>query len=169
MDHAVSIVEAYLQINGYFTVAEFPVIESLASGQYATATDLDILAIRFPGAGWLVPGHSDEILFAPDPVLGVSADQSDMLIGEVKKGRAEFNRAIRNPDVLRTVIVRFGCCAPEHLADVANELVRKGCAVTPTGHRVRLMAFGSIEAIRVLTPPRSTSTLCSSSLEKSTG
>ncbi len=54
MDHAVSIVEAYLQINGYFTVAEFPVIESLASGQYETATDLDILAIRFPGAGRLV-------------------------------------------------------------------------------------------------------------------
>ena len=28
MDHAVALVEAYLQINGYFTVAEYPVIES---------------------------------------------------------------------------------------------------------------------------------------------
>lgn len=33
-----------------------------------------------------MPGHSDEILFEPDPALGVSADQPDMLIGEVKEG-----------------------------------------------------------------------------------
>lgn len=145
MDHAVALVEAYLQINGYFTVAEYPVIESLGSGRYATATDLDILGIRFPGAGRLVPGKGDAILFEPDPALGVSPDQSDMLIGEVKEGRAEFNRAVRNPHVLRTVIARFGCCAPEHANDVAQELIRKGLAITPTGHRVRLMAFGSIE------------------------
>ncbi len=143
MDHAVSIVEAYLQINGYFTVAEYPVIESRASGQYETATDLDILAIRFPGAGRLVPGHSDEILFEPDPALGVSADQPDMLIGEVKEGSAEFNRAVRNPEVLRTVLVRFGCCAPDHVADTVQTMIRKGAAVTPSGHRVRLVAFGA--------------------------
>lgn len=145
MDHAVSIVEAYLQINGYFTVAEYQVIEALGGGQYATATDLDILGIRFAGAGRLVPGHSDEILFTPDPALGVSADQPDMLIGEVKEGRAEFNRAVRNPDVLRTVLVRFGCCTPGHAADTVQTLIRKGAAVTPSGHRVRLVVFGSVK------------------------
>lgn len=51
MDHADTLVEAYLQINGYFTVAEYPVIESLGKRHYGVATDLDILAFRFPGAG----------------------------------------------------------------------------------------------------------------------
>ncbi|NIA02602.1 MAG: hypothetical protein GWO88_00070 [Planctomycetia bacterium] len=48
MDHAVGLVEAYLQINGYFTVAEYPVIESFGKNHYGIATDLDILAFRFP-------------------------------------------------------------------------------------------------------------------------
>ena len=57
MDHAVALVEAYLQINGYFTVAEYPVIASFGKQHYGVATDLDILAFRFPGAGRLVPGR----------------------------------------------------------------------------------------------------------------
>lgn len=51
MDHAVALVEAYLQINGYFTVAEYPVIESFGKQHYGVATDMDMLAFRFPGAG----------------------------------------------------------------------------------------------------------------------
>ena len=86
MDHAVAIVDAYLQINGYFTVAEYPVIEALGRQNYGIATDLDILAFRFPGAGCLVPGRAGRELFAPDPVLGIEVDRSDMLIGEVRKG-----------------------------------------------------------------------------------
>lgn len=71
MDHAVAIVEAYLQINGYFTVAEYPVIESLGKQHYNVATDIDILAFRFPGAGRLVPGRGKNDIFEPDPVLGI--------------------------------------------------------------------------------------------------
>jgi len=43
MDHAVAIVEAYLQINGFFTVAEHPVIEALGQRRYSAATDLDVV------------------------------------------------------------------------------------------------------------------------------
>ncbi len=56
MDTAVLWVKAYLEANGYFTLAEYQVIEGLDEGGYRTATDLDVMAVRFPGAGRLVPG-----------------------------------------------------------------------------------------------------------------
>ena len=143
MDHAVALVEVYLQINGYFTVAEYPVIESLGKQHYGVATDLDILAFRFPGAGRLIPGRGGAGLFAPDPALGINGDTADMLIGEIKEGRAELNRNERNPDVLRTVLARFGCCSLDDVDKTVQQLLRKGKAATHAGHRVRLMAFGS--------------------------
>jgi hypothetical protein len=48
VDHAVALVESYLRLNGYFTVTEYPVIEACKFGGYRTATDLDVLAFRFP-------------------------------------------------------------------------------------------------------------------------
>ena len=51
MDTAVALVQAYLHVNGYFTVVEHPVLESLRAGQVRTVTDLDVLAYRLPGAG----------------------------------------------------------------------------------------------------------------------
>lgn len=44
MDTAVALVNAYLHINGYFTVTEYQVIESHYNGARAR-TDLDILAV----------------------------------------------------------------------------------------------------------------------------
>ncbi|WP_297528719.1 hypothetical protein [Thiohalobacter sp.] len=143
MDHAVALVQAYLQLNGYFTVAEYPVIEAAGRRSYETATDLDMLAFRFPGAGRLVPGREDQPLFAPDPALGIDGSEADMLIGEVKEGHAELNRNARNPDVLRTVLARFGCCDLRHADHTVGELLHAGQAVTHSGHRVRLMAFGT--------------------------
>ena len=55
MDPAVGMVESYLRVNGYFTVTEYPSVEAPKYGEYRTATDLDVLAFRFPGAGRLVP------------------------------------------------------------------------------------------------------------------
>ncbi|MEJ8568836.1 hypothetical protein [Elongatibacter sediminis] len=143
MDHAVAIVEAYLQINGYFTVAEYPVIEALGPKQYSTATDLDVLAVRFAGAGRIVPGGGSSFAFQPDPKLGIDGGQPDMLIAEVKEGRAEINPTAFNPDVLKVVLARFGCCSAGHASKTAAALIRKGSVVTHTGHRVRLLAFGS--------------------------
>lgn len=144
MDNAVALVDAYLHVNGYFTVTEYPVVEAVGAHDYRTATDIDILAFRFPGAGRLVPGErGTEHVFAPDPVLDCPPHSADMIVGEVKEGRAELNRGARNPAVLRTMFARFGCC-PEHDADrLVNQLLRKGRARTPAGHVVRLMAFGA--------------------------
>ncbi len=151
MDHAVALVESYLRVNGYFTVTEFPVIEACRFGSYRTATDLDVLAFRFPGAGCLVPSsgrqpssHRELEIFAPDPHLGGFGNEADMLVGEVKEGRAELNEAARDPAVLRVVLTRFGCCEPQHVPSVVQTLLQKGCARTHCGHSVRLVAFGSL-------------------------
>ena len=51
MDTAVALVQAYLNVNGYFTVVEYPVLEASRGGHARSVTDLDILALRFAGAG----------------------------------------------------------------------------------------------------------------------
>jgi hypothetical protein len=70
-------------------------------------------------------------------------DRTDMLVGEVKEGRAELNRAARDPVVLQTVLTRFGCCSPKQAPELVREILRKGHALTHSGHGVRLIAFGS--------------------------
>ena len=133
MDNAVALVQAYLRVNGYFTVAEYPVIEAARFG-YRSLTDLDILALRFPGAGRLVPGRHalasrPAAVFAPDPILAAPDDAVDMLVGEVKEGRAELNPASHDPAVLSTVLARFGCCSLEETGPVVDALLRRVLAV----------------------------------------
>ena len=150
MDNSVALVQAYLRLNGYFTVAEFPVIEATKTA-YRTATDLDILAVRFPHAGQLVPRQgrsaaSDHDRYVPDPVLGASPLEPDMIIGEVKEGRATLNAAATDPAVLRAVFARFGCCEPSQSPALVDTLLLTGSAVLPNQHRVRLVAFGGTVA-----------------------
>lgn len=149
MDNAVALVQTYLHVNAYFTVAEYPIIGSGRHGGYRTVTDLDILAFRFPGATRLVPrlhGRGDDSTESeePDAVLGTPADQADMLIGEVKEGRAQMNEATTDPAVLQAALARFGCCPSMHTRQVAETLLRKGQTVLPSGHSLRMVAFGLV-------------------------
>ncbi len=48
MDVAVELVEAYLRVNGDFTVAEFPLVERGRDGKMRAVTHFDLLACRFP-------------------------------------------------------------------------------------------------------------------------
>lgn len=48
MDKAVALVRTYLQLNGYFTVTEYPVIHIGRHGGHHTMTDLAVIA------GWVV-------------------------------------------------------------------------------------------------------------------
>ena len=53
MDTAIGLVQAYLRVNGYFTVAEYPVLDATGLAGPRTITDLDILAVRLHRApGW---------------------------------------------------------------------------------------------------------------------
>lgn len=150
MDTAVALVQAYLHVNGYFTVTEYPVLERFGTGPVRTVTDLDILAYRFPHAGHDTAGSQARRFvggagLAIDPVLGCPVDRSDMIVGEVKEGTPHLNRAMRDPGVLATALMRFGCCPAEQSGEVARDLLRTGSAVTPAGHTIRTVVFGDVE------------------------
>lgn len=144
MDTAVSLVQTYLYANGYFTVTEYPVLEHMATSNPRTITDVDVLAVRFPGAGSIsVDGDTGGIAFEPDPALNTSDDHIDVIIAEVKEGAAELNHAARNPLVLRAAIGRVGRIRPEVADDIVDALIHKGEAMHPAGIRLRLMVFAS--------------------------
>jgi hypothetical protein len=78
-----------LRVNGYFTVTEYPVLEAARQEGFRTATDLDVLAFRFPRAGPLMPFEENDQgstgrqrRFLVDPHLGSRFEEADMLIGE---------------------------------------------------------------------------------------
>ena len=150
MDTAVSLVQSYLFANGFFTVTEYPILETLTPGDSRTVTDIDVLALRFPGAGDSKRhATTSGILLAPDPELDLSDDVIEVIIGEVKEGAAELNRAARDPDVLRAVLDRFGRMEPDVASQVVEELVRTGTAMHPTGLvRFRQMVFASLPPTR---------------------
>ena len=147
MDTAVALVQAYLQINGYFTVAEYPVLEAQRVGGFRTATDIDLLAFRFPSAERLIPaegrGARAEIRIEVDPELHCPHEHADMIVGEVKEGSARLNGAARDPNVLRVTLTRFGCCLPTEVDAVVQRLLHSGRATTPCGHSIRMVVFGS--------------------------
>ena len=149
MDPAVALVQAYLHVNGYFTVAEYPVLEAHHGDHARTVTDLDMLAFRFAGAGHdVIRAHRSRPLgdhvASTDPILRCPSDRPDMIVGEVKEGAARFNSAMRDPLVLEVALARFGCCPPEHAPDVIQQLLSHGHVVTPGGHSLRMVAFGDV-------------------------
>ena len=146
MDNAVALVRSYLQLNGYFTVTEYPVFEVDEAAGHRTVTDLDMLAFRFAGGGRLAGTTNSTQLsrFDVDAALGSAVGQPDMIVGEVKEGRARINESMVQPAVLRAVLTRFGCCDPESAPKIVTELVRSGIASTPVGHQIRLVVFASV-------------------------
>ena len=161
MDAAVGIVEAYLRVNGYFTVTEYPVLEAVRDGGFRTATGLDILAFRFPGPGRLMgfeesgrSSNAEGRRFAVDAHLGGKPDEADMLIGEVKEGHAELNAVARDPAVLRAALTRFGCCRPQEVSAVVHTLLQ---TVQPA--RIAATTFDSWRSVRCLPCRRTETTL----------
>lgn len=134
MDNAVALVRAYLQLNGYFTITEYPVVRRLGDGTLRTLTEVDVAAFHLPG------GEPD---FESDPALRVPRDKADMIIGEVKEGRAEINESATDPEVVAKILRRFGCCEADDARSYARSLLMKGSVDTRAGHRVRLVAFGT--------------------------
>jgi hypothetical protein len=151
---AVSLVRSYLKLNGYFTATEVPVMKKGKEGLYYEATDIDMLALRFPRASHIVaqgrPGPEDDLYFPADSELGIPSDAMDLIIAEVKEGKPRLNPQLMQDDTLFRALIRFGFCPPEKLAKVVRELQAKGEAwvrdedvAVPS--RVRIVAFGDGE------------------------
>ncbi len=143
MDHALAFVQAYLHVNGFFTVSEYPVLEE-ARGGFREVTDIDLLAVRMGYAGKVLPrgGRPMGPKMEVDPVLGCPYGQTEFLVVEVKEGTGDMNRAMLRPAVLFEAMRRFGMCDREHLRRASLELAETGEAQLPGG-RVRLLSFAS--------------------------
>jgi len=145
-DAAAELVTAYLRVNNYFVLndLEFHLWED---GGYRAVTDVDIVAVRHrtpvgPVHYRNTSGIVECLLGGEvDPVLGVATDRCDVIIGEVKRGEASFNPALRDPRVLHGVFTRIGDVFESSLDEVIDELGATGRAVAPRA-QARLVAFG---------------------------
>jgi hypothetical protein len=143
MDTAVALVKTYLQANGFFTVTEYPILESIGLTT-RNVTDIDVLALRFPGAGGLgSDAPTGGLRIKPDPQLGISDEQIEVIIGEVKEGAAELNKAARDPAVISAALLRFGALGPDVVNQLVDELLEDGEAFHPAGIRVRQVVFAT--------------------------
>lgn len=148
MDIAVNLVESYLRLAGYLTLSEFEVQRRTETG-FETVTDIDIMAMRLPGAVFAGDPHGGEdcrLLLIDDPVLELTDDLVDVIIGEVKQGEAEFNPGIRRHEVLHSMLRRIEWLYEEPLAEVVGTLQEEAvCHTAARGGgvvRTRLVAFG---------------------------
>jgi len=140
------LVQSYLRLNGYLTASEYPLVESKRGETPRILTDIDLLAVRFgrthggkqPRSRGRVGGP---LVTDPDPALRCPADGTDMIIAEVKQGRAFVNPATRNPEVLAAALARFGCCKPDEGHEVVGRLLQHGVARTTEDHTVRMVLF----------------------------
>ena len=142
MDAAVGVVKAYLELSGYFVLAELPIREDGRSG-YRDVTDLDIVAVRFPYRPGMRPAGPFELLLGADEALDTPDDALDVLIGEVKEGKAHLNPALRRSQTIAFALRRVGCC-PEERVEQESRLITEG------GRREMLMADGLRCVVRVV-------------------
>jgi len=143
MDTAVALVRSYLQANGFFTVTEYPILESIGLTT-RNVTDVDVLALRFPGAGGFgSEAQTGGLRIEPDPELDLSDSQIEFIVGEVKEGAADLNKAARDPLVVAAALCRFGAMRPDVEAGLVQELIDTGVAFHPAGIRLRQMVFGT--------------------------
>jgi hypothetical protein len=149
MDIAVNLVENYLRLTGYFTLAEFEVQRRQEDGTFKTVTDVDVMAIRLPGATYLGDPHHDddcEMLLIDDPILELEDDCVDVIIGEVKQGQADLNPGIKDHAVLHSMLRRIEWAYGEPVSHVVAGLQQNLTHVAPARGdgrvRTRLVAFG---------------------------
>jgi hypothetical protein len=153
MDIGVNLVESYLRLNGYLTLSEFEVQGRSSRGGFETITDVDIMAMRLPGALYAADPHGPEdcrLLLIDDPVLRLEDDLVDVIVGEVKQGEAQFNPGIRRREVLHSVLRRVEWVYAEPIGTVVGALQDDLVRISPGrgGGRVRtrLVAFGRAPA-----------------------
>ena len=127
MDTAVAIVKAYLELCGYFVLAELPV-RAADGGGYRDVTDVDILAVRFPhppAPSRHVPSPLD-VFLGVDPALQVFEEGVDVIVGEVKEGRAHLNPSLRRAETLAFALRRVGCCPEPRIPEEVQAILHAG-------------------------------------------
>lgn len=149
MDVAVDLVQAFLRFNGYLTVSEWQIQTLNKRGDWETLTDVDMLALRFPGELYLADmhGHSDLAGYLSGAPLFLEDETVDVIIGEVKEGEAVLNPKLTRHETLHNVLHRLEWLYGEgQMEQVVNDLAERNVCYTEARGggmiRTRLVAFG---------------------------
>lgn len=150
MDVGTSLVQAYLHVNGYFTATEYPLVEAARDHAPRTLTDIDLLAVRLARPAFARTNHDDgkSHVVGPhvtetDPALACPDSGADMIVAEIKQGRAQVNPGSRNRQVLAAALTRFGCCEAAEAPGLVKALLQHGRAQDSAGHAIRMVLFAS--------------------------
>ena len=146
MNVSTSLVQAYLHVNGYFTATDYPLIEAVPESVPRAITDIDMLAVRLPNSAH--SGHRVNTVKGPvsgetDPELHCPTDDIDMIVAEVKQGKAQVNPGARNRQALAAALARFGCCSTREAPNLVEALLQHGRAQADNGHILRMILFAS--------------------------
>ncbi len=143
MDAATSLVEYYLQSNGFFTLTEAPVL-GVERHALRALTDLDVIAVRLPGArGQVVEQRRTRSVGEPDSLMALQDGRVEMIIGEIKEGGATLNPALLRPEVLRVALLRLTALDDAAIERITQDLRTRGVSEADPRFRVRVIAFGS--------------------------
>ena len=149
MDIAVNLVESYLRVNGYLTLTEVDVQRRGPDGRYASVTDVDVVAVRYPGDLYAVDPHVDpdsRLMLIADPGLLLADRMVDVIIGEVKQGSARLNPAITTHEVLHQILRRLDWIYERGVDEIVATLQKGDVSESPGRSgaviRTRLVAFG---------------------------
>lgn len=153
METILTLTEAYLRVNGYFTITGFPLLEASREGKPVPMPP--VLAYRFacperrPGSG--TPAPSPE-LRSRDPQLGGDRTAADLLLVDVRNRPAGEAGGLE-AEAVAAVLTRFGCCAPAQAAEIVDRLLRYGRTYMPGGYRARVVAVGTQASLPGQYPP----------------
>jgi len=150
LDIAVNLVESYLRLNGYLTLTEIDIQRQNADGLYESITDVDVVAVRYPGDILAADVHDaakSRLMLIDDPALRLEPRMVDVIIGEVKQGAAMTNPALKSHEVLHMVLRRLDWIYENGITDVLHDLEASGLSESPGRSgamiRTRLVAFGA--------------------------
>jgi hypothetical protein len=155
MDVATDLVEVFLRSNGYLTLSELQIQSLNKRGDWETVTDVDILALRFPGRVFIADAHDPTLaseLEVPGVPLYLEEDTIDVIVGEVKQGEAAFNPSLTKHETLHTALHRLSWIYSDGDLDrVVVDLRDKGVCYTPARGggtvRTRIVAFGQASEV----------------------
>ncbi len=155
MDVATVLVVFFLRSNGYLTLSELQIQSLNKRGDWETVTDVDILALRFPGRVFIADAHDPTLaseLEVPGVPLYLEEDTIDVIVGEVKQGEAAFNPSLTKHETLHTALHRLSWIYSDGDLDrVVEDLRDKGVCYTPARGggtvRTRIVAFGQASEV----------------------
>ncbi len=155
MDVATDLVEVFLRSNGYLTLSELQIQSLNKRGDWETVTDVDILALRFPGRVFIADAHDPALaaeLEVPGVPLFLEEDTVDVIVGEVKQGEAAFNPSLTKHETLHTALHRLSWIYSDGDLDrIVEDLRDRGVCYTPARGggtvRTRIVAFGQASEV----------------------